>query len=44
MICERLGMGINGIKRHKDKMLWQNNCETMAELVAKYRRAAREEG
>ena len=43
-ISERLGMGVNGIKRHKDKMLWQNNCETMRELIAKYRGAAGEEG
>lgn len=35
-ISERLGMGVNGIKRHKDKMLLQNNCETMRELIAKY--------
>jgi DNA-binding CsgD family transcriptional regulator len=35
-ISERLGMGVNGIKRHKDKMLWQNDCETMRELIAKY--------
>jgi DNA-binding CsgD family transcriptional regulator len=36
VISERLGMGVNGIKRHKDKMLLQNNCETMRELIAKY--------
>ncbi|MDR3363273.1 MAG: hypothetical protein LBO64_10630 [Desulfovibrio sp.] len=41
-ISERLGMGVNGIKRHKDKMLLQNDCETMRELIAKYRQAARE--
>ena len=41
-ISERLGMGINGVKRHKDKMLWQNNCDTMRELIAKYRRAVSE--
>ena len=38
-ISERLGIGLNGIKRHKDKMLWQNNCETMRELIARYRGA-----
>jgi len=37
-ISERLGMGVNGVKRHKDKMLWQNDCVTMRELIAKYRR------
>jgi DNA-binding CsgD family transcriptional regulator len=41
-ISERLGMGVNGIKRHKDKMLLQNDCETMRELIAKYRQAAGE--
>ena len=41
-IEECLGMGINGVKRDKEKMLWQNDCETMAELIAKYRLAARE--
>ena len=30
-------MGVNGVKRHKEKMLHQNNCETMRELIAKYR-------
>jgi DNA-binding CsgD family transcriptional regulator len=35
-ISERLGMGVNGVKRHRDKMLWQNGCETMQELIAKY--------
>ncbi|MDR2818929.1 MAG: LuxR C-terminal-related transcriptional regulator [Desulfovibrio sp.] len=38
-ISERLGIGVNGIKRHKDKMLLQNDCETMRELIAKYYRA-----
>ena len=37
-IGERLGMGVNGVKRHKDKMLWQNDCETMRELIVKYRK------
>lgn len=35
-IAERLGMSVNGVKRHKEKMLFQNNCTTMLELVAKY--------
>jgi DNA-binding CsgD family transcriptional regulator len=35
-ISERLGMGVNGIKRHKDKMLLQNDCETMRDLIVKY--------
>ena len=35
-IGECLGMGVNGVKRHKEKMLLQNNCVTMLELIAKY--------
>jgi DNA-binding NarL/FixJ family response regulator len=35
-ISERLNLGVNGIKRQKDKMLLQNDCETMLELIAKY--------
>ena len=35
-ISECLGMGVNGVKRHREKMLLQNNCATMLELVAKY--------
>lgn len=42
-IGERLGMGVSGVKRHKEKMLLQNNCTTILELIAKYRKAAREE-
>ena len=35
-VSERLGMGINGVKRHREKMLLQNNCATILELIAKY--------
>jgi DNA-binding CsgD family transcriptional regulator len=35
-ISERLGMGISGVKRHKEKMLLQNKCSTMLELIAKH--------
>jgi DNA-binding CsgD family transcriptional regulator len=35
-IGERLGMGVSGVKRHKEKMLLQNNCATILELIAKY--------
>jgi len=41
-VSECLGMGVNGVKRHKEKMLLQNDCDTMQELIAKYRRAANE--
>ena len=35
-ISERMGIGVSGVKRHKEKMLLQNNCATMLELIAKY--------
>ena len=35
-IGERLGMSTNGVKRHKEKMLLQNKCATILELIAKY--------
>ena len=36
-IAERLGMGVGGVRRHLEKMLWQNDCESMLKLIAKYR-------
>lgn len=36
-IAERLGISESGVKRHREKMLWQNDCESIDELVAKYR-------
>lgn len=35
-IGERLGISYSGVRRHKEKMLLGNGCETMLELVAKY--------
>ena len=35
-ISGRMGIGISGVKRHREKMLLQNNCTTMLELVAKH--------
>ncbi len=32
----RLGMGVNGVKRHREKMLLQNGCKSILELIAKY--------
>ena len=29
-------MSVSGVKRHKEKMLLQNNCSTLLELIAKY--------
>ncbi len=31
-----LGMSYSGVRRHKEKMLLVNGCNTMLELVAKY--------
>jgi DNA-binding CsgD family transcriptional regulator len=35
-ISGRLGIGISGVKRHREKMLLQNECTNMLQLVAKY--------
>jgi DNA-binding CsgD family transcriptional regulator len=35
-IGECLGMSLSGVRRHKEKILLQNNCKSMLELVAKY--------
>ncbi len=35
-IGENLGMSISGVQRHREKMLWQNNCDSMMQLIAKY--------
>ena len=35
-IAERLGISLSGVRRHREKMLWQNECRSMLELVAKY--------
>jgi DNA-binding CsgD family transcriptional regulator len=35
-IGECLGMSVSGVRRHREKMLLQNNCKSMLELVAKY--------
>jgi len=35
-IAEKLGMSRSGVSRHREKMLWQNGCKSMLELIAKY--------
>jgi DNA-binding CsgD family transcriptional regulator len=35
-IAERLGISLSGVNRHREKMLWQNECGSMLELVARY--------
>jgi DNA-binding CsgD family transcriptional regulator len=36
-VSERLGMGVGGVRRHIEKMLWQNGCESLLELIARYK-------
>ena len=36
-IAKRLGISRSGVRRHLEKMLWQNECKSMLELIAKYR-------
>ena len=36
-IAEQLGMSRSGVSRHREKILWQNDCKSMLELIAKYR-------
>jgi DNA-binding CsgD family transcriptional regulator len=35
-IGERMGMSLSGVTRHKEKMLLQNDCNSMTELLLKY--------
>lgn len=35
-IAEHLGMSYSGVRRHKEKMLLMNGCNTVLELVSKY--------
>ena len=36
-IAQCLGISLSGVQRHREKMLWQNDCESMLELIARYR-------
>ena len=36
-IGEVLGISYSGVRRHKEKMLLANGCESILKLVAKYR-------
>lgn len=36
-ISLQLGMSVSGVRRHCEKMLWKNGCESMIELIAKYK-------
>ena len=35
-IGEQLGMSLSGVRRHREKMLLQNDCTSITELVSKY--------
>ena len=41
-IALRLGISYSGVRRHKEKMLLANDCNTMLELIAKLRSASEE--
>jgi hypothetical protein len=32
-------MSVSGVKRHREKMLLQNDCKSILKLIAKYYRA-----
>jgi DNA-binding CsgD family transcriptional regulator len=36
-IAQCLGISISGVQRHREKMLQQNDCESMLELIARYK-------
>lgn len=36
-IADQLGMSLSGVRRHCEKMLWKNGCESMLALIAKYK-------
>ena len=35
-IAKHLGMSVGGVRRHLEKMLLQNNCDSMLKIIAKY--------
>ena len=35
-ICNNFGISRSAVRRHKEKMLLDNNCKTIIELIAKY--------
>jgi DNA-binding CsgD family transcriptional regulator len=42
-ISEHMCISRSGVRRHKEKMLLQNDCESMPELMARYRAVNDEE-
>lgn len=43
-IAEQLGISLSGVRRHREKMLWQNDCKSMLELIARYQAWLAENG
>jgi DNA-binding CsgD family transcriptional regulator len=35
-IGENMGISRSGVRRHKEKMLLRNDCESISELIARY--------
>lgn len=36
-IAKQLSISRSGVRRHLEKMLWQNECKSMLELIARYK-------
>jgi DNA-binding CsgD family transcriptional regulator len=36
-IAQCMGINLSGVQRHREKILWQNDCESMLELIARYK-------
>lgn len=36
VIAQRLGISYSGVRRHKEKMIMANNCNSILELISKY--------
>lgn len=36
-IAQHMGISVSGVRRHCEKMLWKNGCESMLGLIAKYK-------
>jgi DNA-binding CsgD family transcriptional regulator len=36
-IAQSLGISLSGVQWHREKMLWQNDCDFMLELIARYK-------
>jgi len=43
-IAEKLGISLSAVRRQQEKMLWQNNCESILKLIAKFHAQKAEKG